>query len=149
MRDPLSQYFTWREATFSQTAARLGIDNTPPPEVQDNIRLAALSMDRVRKILGVPVLVSSWYRCLPLNRAIGSKPTSDHVNGWAVDFSAPDYGPPQLVFNYLRPLIRDLRIDQLILEFPKAPNGGWVHVSFRPGPRLQALMIDHTGTSLA
>jgi zinc D-Ala-D-Ala carboxypeptidase len=149
MVEPLSQYFTWREATFSQTAARLGIDNTPPPEVQANIRLAATQLDRVRRLLAVPLLVSSWYRCLPLNRAIGSKPTSDHVNGWAVDFSAPAYGLPASVFSYLKPLIRDIGIDQLILEYPQSASGGWVHVSFRPNARFQALMIDHTGTSLA
>jgi len=149
MQEPLSQYFTWREATFSQTAARLGLDNTPPLEVQANIRDAAQCLDRVRRLLAVPVIVSSWYRCPPLNRAIGSKPTSDHVHGWAVDFSAPGYGPPEFVFGYLRPLMRDLRVDQLILEFPKSPGGGWVHVSFRPGPRYQALMIDHSGTALA
>ena len=93
--------------------------------------------------------VSSWYRCGPLNRAIGSKPSSDHVSGWAIDFVAPGYGSTRQVFAYLKPLMRDLLIDQLILEFPDSPTGGWVHISLRPGPRFQALLIDHTGTAVA
>lgn len=149
MTGPLSTYFTWREATFSETAARLGIDNTPPEHVQVNIRAAAARLDRVRELLGVPVRVSSWYRCPPLNRAVGSQPSSDHVTGWAIDVAAPRYGTPRQVFAYLKPLMRDLLIDQLILEYPDSPTGGWVHISLRPGPRFQALLIDHTGTAVA
>jgi len=149
MNGQLSTYFTWREAVFSETAARLGIDNTPPAHIQENIRAAAVRLDRVRELLAVPMIVSSWYRCPPVNRAVGSSSTSDHLTGWAIDFAAPRYGSPRQVFAYLKPAMRDLLIDQLILEFPDSPTGGWVHISLRPGPRFQALLIDHTGTAAA
>lgn len=145
----VSGWFAWEETYASETAERLGIDNTPPAAVRPSIVVTAHHMDRVRKLLAAPVLVSSWYRSLALNRAIGSKDTSQHVAGVAVDFRAPQYGSPAKVFDYLRALRHDLAIDQLILEFAHRPSGGWVHISFTDAPRFQALIIDDQGTRLA
>lgn len=145
MIDPLSKYFTWHEATFSETAARLGIDNTPSAAIQQNIKLSAARMDKVRELLGVPVTPNSWYRALELNRAVGGDPASDHPEGWAIDFNARRFGPASDVFAFLRPKMTDLLVDQLILEYPESPSGGWVHISFRPGPRLMAMIYDKHG----
>jgi hypothetical protein len=40
------------------------------------------------------MLISSGYRCLALNRAIGSSDTSDHIKAMAADFRAPAFGSP-------------------------------------------------------
>jgi hypothetical protein len=101
-------------------------------------------MDTVRTMLGVPVLVTSWYRCLELNERIGSKPSSQHVLGCAVDFVAPRYGSPRDVAARLRD--EHMIYDQLILEFPDSPSGGWVHLSFTDSPRRQSLVMDRRGT---
>lgn len=145
--EKISQYFTWGEAIGSSTAERLEIDNTPP----DNATIArivetARRMDSIRRFLGVPVYVTSWYRCPRLNAAIGSKPTSQHLRGEAVDFRAPQFGTPTKVCGAI--IAGGLHFDQLILEYPGAPSGGWVHCSFtvdRP-QRQQALLIDASGT---
>jgi putative chitinase len=144
----VSRYFTWAEVIGSSTAARRSIDNTPPEALREGIVATAYAMDRVRRLLDAPVIVSSWYRSLELNRAIGSRDTSAHLTGRAVDFRAPQYAPPAMVFDYLRPLMADLGVDQLILEFPDTPHP-WVHIAFAGTPRHMALVIDGGGTRLA
>jgi len=142
---PLSLYFTYGEAVASQTAARMGIDNEPRDKrILDNILATASRMDNVRSLLGVPVIVTSWYRCPELNLAIGSKPTSQHSQGVAVDFVAPRYGTPREIVTRVRD--EHVLYDQVILEYPDSPSGGWVHISFTATPRLQALVIDRAGT---
>ncbi len=149
MIDPLSEHFTWSEATHSETAIRLGIDNTPPLSVRVNIRTTAAKMDRLRKFVGKPVHVTSWYRCVELNRALRSRDNSAHVQGWAVDFVAPSYGSTEQLFDLLAPLALDMRADQIIREFAGSARGGWVHISFDPRGRGQKLVIDGSGTRFA
>lgn len=140
----LSPHFTLAEFTASQTASRLGIDNAPTPEALANLKRTALGLEGVRVLLGVPIIVSSGYRCLELNGAIGSKDTSQHVKGQAVDFTAPAFGSPRTVMD--RIIDSGMEFDQCILEFANK-GGGWVHMSFVPGSgRHQALVIDETGT---
>jgi zinc D-Ala-D-Ala carboxypeptidase len=140
----LSTHFTLEEMIASQTAAREGIDNTPTPEIIEALKYTAQGLEGVRILLGVPILVSSGYRCLALNRAIGSKDTSQHVKGEAVDFTAPGFGGPTTVMT--RILESGLDYDQCILEYASKPGRGWVHMSFTRKPRHQALVIDDTGT---
>lgn len=127
----LSPHFTLEEATFSETATRRGIDNTPTEIVKANMVNAAEQMERVRSLLGCPVTISSWFRCLLLNRAIGSSDTSDHRNGWAIDFIAPKFGTPKEVCKKIA--ASSIKFDQLIFE------GTWVHISFGPKMRQQIL----------
>jgi hypothetical protein len=143
----LSTHFTLAEFTVSQTADRHGVDNTPPLEIIEALKYTAQGLEGVRILLGVPILISSGYRCLALNRRIGSKDTSQHVKGEAADFTAPGFGGPTTVMT--RILESGLDYDQCILEYatdPKRPGRGWVHMSFTRKPRHQALVIDDTGT---
>lgn len=134
----ISPHFTYEELYASQTAARRGIDNTPPPEVLSHLRMLAVMLERIRELLQVPVLVSSAYRSPALNTAIGGSPTSVHCLGLAADFIAPAFGTPYEVARRIEasPLIGD--IDQLIHEHT------WVHVGLaRPGtmPRQTAMTL--------
>ena len=70
----LTTHFTLSELLVSGEAARRGIDNTPTPEALAALKRTALGLETVRMRLGgAPILISSGYRCLALNRAIGSK----------------------------------------------------------------------------
>lgn len=142
----ISTFFTYREAVYSESAERNGIDNTPPQDVLKTIYKTASKMDAIRMLLGSPITVTSWYRCLDLNRAIGSKDTSQHLTGAAVDFVCPRYGSPRQIVRRL--MDEQVQYDQLILEFESRPSGGWVHISFADAPRLQELVIDANGTSV-
>jgi hypothetical protein len=141
----LTEHFTVEEFTDSQTAARKGISNVPPPisEEWKNLHRTANVMEQVRTILGdKPILVSSGYRSPAVNAAVGGSKSSAHMSGLAVDFSCPGFGTPKAICKKLEPHMKELGIDQLIHEF-----GSWVHLGLTGGaPRHQALTIDNKGT---
>lgn len=116
--------------TKSHTANRLGIDNTPDLLAIDNLKsLCKNVLEPVRLHYNIPIIPSSGFRCLELNRAIGSKDTSQHILGEAVDFEVA--GRTNLeVYNWIR---ENLDFDQLILEFytPTVVDSGWVHCSYK------------------
>ena len=130
----LTANFTLEEATFSETAVRMGISNEPSPEQLDNIKKAAEGMEAIRNLLGKPIRVSSWLRLPAVNQAIGGASKSSHMDGWAVDFTCAGFGDPYAVAKALKE--SDIQVDQVIHEF-----GRWVHVSFAPQMRGQFLTI--------
>lgn len=131
----LSPHFTYDEAITSQTAARLGLRNVPPPDVLNNMVHAAQSMERIRHVLGdKPISISSWYRAPEVNKAVGGSATSAHVYGWAIDFNCHAYGP--LVDLIVAVANSDVPFDQVIWEFDS-----WCHISFSPSLRGQVLTI--------
>jgi zinc D-Ala-D-Ala carboxypeptidase len=148
----LSENFTLAEAIRSQEATRRGIDNRPPAAIVERMRETAAMMERIRAFLTVragrqvPIRVSSWFRCLPLNRAIGSGDSSDHINGDAVDWEAPLIGSPYEVARMLAPAVDELGIGQLINEFPD--RDGWIHTSRRHPAKVvnRIITIKASGT---
>lgn len=131
----LSRYHTLGRLIRSETARRRGIDNLPPAELQDNLRLLARGLDRVRLLLGHRLDISSGYRCDALNAAVGGAPGSQHTLGLAADFCCPRFGPPLAIARAIR--ASDIDFDQLILEF-----GDWIHISFSVAPRRRVLTIN-------
>ena len=128
----LTKNFNLVELTKSQTAERKGIDNTPSPEHQENLKsLCTHVLQPIRDHFSKVVTVSSGYRSPVLCAAIGSKSTSQHARGEAADFEIFGVSNKELAdwihFN--------LNYDQLILEFWKEsdPNSGWVHCSYTEG----------------
>lgn len=139
----MTPHFSLEEFTASDTAARLGIDNRLPDELRENALKTLQMMERIRFHIDAPITITSGYRCEALNRAIGSKPTSDHTMAFAVDFKAPKADTPFEIAASLAPVIKIIGIGQLILEF-----GTWVHVSLaRPDKVInRVITIDKTGT---
>lgn len=123
----LSPHFTLAELTASNTARARNIDNTPAPELVPRLVLLAEMLERIRNTLGVPVVVTSGYRCQTLNLAVGGVTSSDHTQGHAADIVAPGYGTATDVAKLLAPLVSVLGIGQIILEGVKGKQ--WVHVS--------------------
>jgi len=138
----MTPHFSLAEFTASDTAARLGIDNSLPNELREAAHRTLEMMERIRSHLGVPITITSGYRCEALNRAIGSKPGSDHTLAFAVDFKASRAGTPAKIAKSLESVIGVLGIGQLILEF-----GAWVHVSTKipDKPINRVITIDRTG----
>lgn len=132
MNPRLSQHFTLAELVHSETAVRKGIPNTPSPEIVDNLRTLAHSLEAVRAALrGAPMLISSGYRSPELNRLVGGSPSSAHCQGFAVDFIAPAFGTPKEICVEIAS--SELSFDQCICE------GTWVHLSVDPRMRRQVL----------
>jgi len=127
----LSENFSLKELTASQTAARKGIDNTPSPEHQENLKsLCEMILQPVRDHFQRVVSVSSGYRSPALCEAIGSKITSQHAKGQAADFEIFGLSNKELA-DWIN---ENLDYDQLILEYWKEsdPNSGWIHCSYNP-----------------
>lgn len=138
----LSKYFTLEEFTVSETAARYGINNRPGPGMLGTLIYTAEQLDKVRELLGQPILVNSAFRCDELNTKIGSKSSSQHTKGQAVDFICPKFGTPKHIVETI--FKSTIVFDQLILEFDS-----WVHISFvNTNSRKQVLIIDSKGTRL-
>lgn len=128
----LSPHFTLDELTFSQEAARKGIDNTPDSdEILRLKRLCVNVLDPLEDLIKTPVFVSSGFRCLRLNTAVGGSKNSQHMRGEAADTSAKGYTVEQL---YQLIKNSNLPYDQLIQEFNR-----WVHVSYSERNRRQCL----------
>jgi len=139
----MTPHFSLEEFTASDTAARLGIDNDLPIELREAAKQTLEMMERIRYHIDAPITITSGYRCEALNRAVGSKPGSDHTLAFACDFKAPKSGTPFQIAASLVPVIKIVGIGQLILEF-----GTWVHVSTRIPDKIinRVITIDKDGT---
>lgn len=130
----ISTNFTLTEATYSETAIRLGINNQPSEAQLENMKIAANGMEKIRALLGKPIRVNSWLRLPEVNIAVGGSAKSSHMDGWAIDFTCSGFGDPYKISQAIKE--SNIQLDQCIHEF-----GRWVHVSFAPEMRGQFLTI--------
>ena len=135
----MSQTFSIRELTYSDTAIRLGIDNTPTDEILINLQnVVQFILEPVSNNFDSQIVITSGYRSPALCQAIGSSATSQHAFGMAVDFEILGI-PNKEVSDWI---VNHLDFDQCILEFwkPEEANSGWVHCSYKSsGNRKQYL----------
>ena len=136
----MTPHFTLEELTHTDHRE---FDNTPNAQELANIKRLAEFLEEVKTTLdGKPIMVNSAFRSKQVNDAVGSKDTSQHRIGCAVDIRVPGMTPDQVV----RAVIAaGLPYDQVIREFDR-----WTHLSIpntpEAKPRKQALIIDKTGT---
>ena len=138
----LSEHFSLAELTTSETAARRGIDNTPPPSALANLVRLAGALETIRALIGQPIIVTSGYRSPIVNELVNGATDSAHISGRAADIIAPAFGSPLQLARAIE--AAGLPLDQIIYEF-----GRWVHVSIpadRAAPRRMVLTIDLFGT---
>lgn len=134
----LTPHFTLRELTESQAAKKYGIDNSPSPvEVMNLQKLCANTLEPLREALGLPIIITSGYRCKTLNNKVSHHSTrSQHMNGQAADFWVQGskskvqgesvQGRRELLILAFRLIIEssDIDYDQLII-YPS-----FIHVSY-------------------
>ncbi len=127
----VSAHFTLAELSRSDYAARKGVDNTPPPEVIENLKvLCEVILEPLRAAVEAPIRVNSAYRSPLVNKAIGGNPKGQHPAGQAADIEV--YGLSNL--DLAKKIVEmKLPFDQLILEayVPGVAGSGWVHVSHK------------------
>lgn len=180
LHQPLSPHFTLSELLRSETAERIqelrDQQLDPPSSVITNLRhLVTGTLEPMRQGLGLPLRVTSGYRCLALNRRVGGTRRSQHVLGQAADLQLvaergklakvtaetatavlDATGKPLrsmidaefILFAWAAMRLDELDIDQLIHEYGSGPgHPAWVHVSSSPGQsgRRQILIIDRNG----
>lgn len=130
----LSEHFTLEEATYSETAVRMGIPNQPSTLQLENMKHAAEQLEKIRALLGKPMHINSWLRLPEVNVAVGGSKISSHMDGWAIDFTCAGFGDPLAVCKAIA--ASGIKFDQMIHEFAR-----WTHISFAPEMRGQQLTI--------
>jgi len=125
----ISEHVSKNEGTRSITALRLGIDNTPGEKEMENMKLIATKIfEPLRKYVGGPIKINSFYRCPALNKAIGGSKKSQHCQGRAMDIDDTfEVMSNSTMFNWIQD---NLSYDQIIWEFGDEYNPDWVHVSY-------------------
>jgi hypothetical protein len=125
----ISKHISYKEGVRSNTATRLGIDNTPGEYELGNMELIAERLfEPLRAWVGGPVKINSFYRNKELNLAIGGSQRSQHCQGRAIDLDDTfGYKTNAEMFNWIK---ENLNFDQLIWEFGSDSNPDWVHMSY-------------------
>ena len=130
----LSDHFTLEQLTRSQTATRLKLANNPNLEEIANLKwLCEKILEPLHKLFATKKLgniqITSGFRSLPVNKAIGSSDSSQHTKGQACDFVINGITIDQ-AYDIIR--ATELPYDQLINEF-----GQWIHISYDRGKTKQ------------
>ena len=131
----LSPHFCLLEFTENATAKRHGIVNEAPPEAVENLRaLCVHTLEPLRNALGLPIIITSGYRCKALNHLlVYHSVKSQHMKGEAADFYVGWKGSEEdkpsrreLLIKAFRQIITDdaIAFDQLII-YPS-----FIHVSY-------------------
>lgn len=130
----ITNNFSLEELIFSDYAIRNNIDNTPPPDVLFNLKYLAVRLEQCRIAIGLPIRITSGYRCKELNDGVNGASNSAHTYGLAADINVPGMSALK-VTQELIPFIKYIKIDQLIYE------GTWTHIGLCLGrtPREQVL----------
>lgn len=128
-------HFKLSEFVSSETATKQGIENNPSPEAVENLRLLSVhTLEPLREALGLPIVITSGYRCKALNDLIAHHSQhSQHMKGQAADllvqgskFQVQGASPRELLIKAFKTIITSPEIDydQLII-YPT-----FIHVSF-------------------
>jgi len=135
----LTANFSLAEMVKSDTALRLGMDNTPgEEEIANMAALCENVLQPVREHYGKGVKVNSGFRHPDVNAKVGGSATSDHCKGMAADIEIPGIANAELA----QYIVDNLPFKQVILEFytPGIPDSGWVHVSFNPADNKKQVL---------
>lgn len=89
--------------------------------------------ERVREIVGYPLIVTSGYRCTSLNNYLGGALISQHLLCEAIDIVCKKMTVKGM-YNKIK--ASDLKYDQMIIESNKS-GSEWLHISI--GSRKQRL----------
>ena len=125
----ISEHISYKEGVYSITATRRGINNDPSNGQLANMELIAEKVfEPLRKWVGGPIKINSFFRSVKLNKAIGGSSKSQHCKGQAIDID-DTFGvvANSDMYNYIK---NNLDFDQLIWEFGNDDNPNWVHVSY-------------------
>jgi hypothetical protein len=132
----LTKNFSLEELIHSDTAVKLGLNNNPNSEEEDNLHELCINvLQPSRDYLNESIKVSSGFRGRELNTAIKGSYTSDHTKGKAADLKCSDNSK---LFHYIKDF---LNFDQLIWEFGDNEQPSWVHVGYRGVENRKQILI--------
>jgi zinc D-Ala-D-Ala carboxypeptidase len=128
--EKISEHVSYKEGVKSNTATRLNIDNTPGSYELSNMGILADNLfEPLRKWVGGPIKINSFFRSEKLNAAIGGSykiengkkiQTSQHCQGRAIDLDDTfGHKTNAEMFEHIK---NNLSYDQIIWEFGDDTN---------------------------
>lgn len=143
----LTKHFRLSEFTRSETAEKYSIDNSLDPnnplhaEIIANLKnLCEQVLEPLRDHFGVPIIISSGYRCPALNShpEVRGASTSQHMLGQAADIYIPKYNfvdsqgkshsNLEILTKWMHWLIDNTDFDHCIKETANRRTY-WIHIS--------------------
>lgn len=127
--EKISQNISFKEATKSNTALRLNLNNNPDAyQITNMVGVAENVFEPLREYVGGAIKINSMFRSEELNTAIGGSSRSQHIEGRAMDLDDTfGHKSNAEMFHYIKD---NLNFDQLIWEFGDDKNPNWIHVSY-------------------
>lgn len=133
--------FKISELIHSDTAIKYNINNMPDVNSLDNIlNLITYCLQPIRDKIKKPMIITSGYRSLEVNRIVGGATNSQHRIGQAVDFKIPGMTSRQIV-DFIKK--SGIEYDQLIEEYSN--NTSWVHISYNKGKNRKQTFLYKNG----
>ena len=125
----ISKHISYHEGTYSRTAERRDLDNTPNKEQLKCMKEVAENLfEPLRKWVGGPIKINSFFRGEPVNTAIGGSTRSQHMKGQAIDIDDTfKHKTNAEMYHYIKD---NLDFDQMIWEFGTDKNPNWLHISW-------------------
>lgn len=155
MTTKISEHITYHEATFSETALKHNIDNTPSETELNAMKVTANAcFEPARRAAGHPIAINSFYRNRAVCLAINPKATyrSEHEFGFAMDLNSARYAahrPDGMTNAHLFTwLSQNTEYNQLIWEYGDDNEPAWVHISHNPGNNKMGLFIKRSGQKM-
>ena len=129
MTNKISKHISYKEGTYSQTALRRDLDNTPNEEQLKCMKEVAENLfEPLREWVGGPIKINSFFRGEPVNTAIGGSTRSQHMKGQAIDIDDTfGHKTNAEMYHYIKD---NLDFDQMIWEFGDDKNPNWVNISW-------------------
>lgn len=126
------KYFSIKELTASAKATQLGIKNEPSKAAALNLESLVLNiLDPLRAAWGGGIIVTSGYRSVALNKAVGGSNTSAHLYGYAADIVPADRRIAAFKAFCVKWLKDNaINFDQYIDE---SDGTEWVHIAIKSG----------------
>jgi len=146
--DNLTEHFTYDELTRT-SRSHLQAENREQGQAhRAAMVLVCMELEKLRRFLFRPILISSGYRCTELNKDVGGSPHSQHQVGGAADFVVrdfEDYNALEFLFYWLH---YHTNYGQLVLEHPPG-RSPWIHYGIsRPGRERTRYVYDGTAYRL-
>ena len=127
--EKISKHISYHEGTYSRTAERRDLDNTPNKEQLKCMKEVAENLfEPLRKWVDGPIKINSFFRGEPVNTAIGGSARSQHMKGQAIDIDDTfGHKTNAEMYHYIKD---NLDFDQMIWEFGTDENPNWLHISW-------------------
>ena len=138
MSTQLTPHFTLEELARTDVNGYKLTNIAMAKEQMGKMYMLAGFAERIREIIGRPVIINSGYRCPALNKAVGGVSNSQHALAEALDIKVSG----KTALEILQIIVAsDLKYDQIIWEKPKS-GAAWVHISI--GSKKEKLKWDGT-----